>query len=211
MRPRSHLALALLTAIAAAALIAAIAVGGLGGGSGASTSTPRGVNESSPFDGAALPLSAPVANFTLSDQSGRRVSLRDYRGRVTLVTSAYSGCGGACVLIAQQVRGALDQLPRAPAVLIVSAGRGDTPAAARGFLAGASLTGRAEYLLGPAARLPAVWRELGVTPASSGRAAFARALTVLLLDPRGRKRVIFGVEQLTPEALAHDIRALQGG
>src|SRR6476620_9609305 len=110
MRPRTHLALALLAAIAAAALIAAVAVGGLGGGSGAVTSSPRGVNESSPFDGAALPLSAPIVNFTLSDQSGRHVSLGDYRGRVTLVTSAYAGCGRPCVLIAQQVRGALDQL-----------------------------------------------------------------------------------------------------
>ena len=116
------------------------------------------------------------------------------------------------MLIAQQVRGALDQLARPAALLIVSAApESDTPAAARGFLAGASLAGRAEYLLGPAARLPAVWRELGITPASAGRAAFARAATVLLLDARGRKRAIFGIEQLTPEALAHDIRALQGG
>lgn len=210
MRPRTHLALALLATIAAAALIAAVAVGGLGGGSGTSTS-PR-VDEASRFDGAALPLAAPIANFTLSDQSRRRVSLQDDRGRVTLITSSYSRCGAPCVLIAQQVRGALDQLARPAAVLVVSAApRSDTPAAARGFLAAASLTGRAEYLLGPAARLPSVWRELGITPASSGRAAFARAATVLLLDARGRKRVVFGIEQLTPEALAHDIRALQGG
>ena len=56
-----------------------------------------------------------------------------------------------------------------------------------------------------------MWRELRITPASAGRAAFARAATVLLLDARGRKRVIFGIEQLTPEALAHDIRTLQSG
>jgi protein SCO1 len=209
MRPRTHLALALLATLAAAALIAAIAIGGLGGGSSTST---RGVNESSPFDGAPLPLSAPVADFTLGDQSGRRVSLHDYRGRVTVITSSYSRCGAPCILIAQQIRGALDQLSQPPAALIVSADpSADTPASARRFLAEVSLTGRVEYLLGPAARLPAVWRELGITPASSGRGAFARAATVLLLDARGRKRVIFGAEQLTPEALAHDIRALQGG
>jgi protein SCO1 len=210
MRPRTHLTLALLAAVAAAALIAAVAVGGLEGGS--ATSTHSGINETSPFDGAALPLSAPIADFTLTDQSGRRVSLHDYRGHVTLITTAYSGCGAACVLIAQQIRGALDQLARPPAVLIVSAAPEiDTPAAARSFLAGASLAGRAEYLRGPAARLRPVWRELGFAPASAGRGAFARAATVLLLDARGRKRVIFGVEQLTPEGLAHDIGALEGG
>jgi protein SCO1 len=210
MRPRTHLALALLAALAAAALIAAVAVGGLGGGSGGST--PPGVNETSPFDGAALPLSAPLADFTLTDQSGRRVSLHDSRGRVTLLTPAYAGCGASCVLIAQQIRGALDRLARPPTVLVVSAApRRDSPASARSFLAGVSLSGRAEYLLGAAARLRPVWRALGFAPASSGRGAFAQAATVLLLDARGRKRVVFGVEQLTPEALAHDIRALQGG
>jgi len=31
---------------------------------------------------------------------------------------------------------------------------------------------------------------------------------VVLLDRSGRARVLFGPEQLTPEALAHDIRKL---
>ena len=49
----------------------------------------------------------------------------------------YSDCGAACMLIAQQIRGALDEL-RAPAcrVLIVSADpAADTPAACARFLA----------------------------------------------------------------------------
>jgi hypothetical protein len=34
---------------------------------------------------------------------------------------------------------------------------------------------------------------------------------VLLIDPHGRERVEFGVEQLTPEGLAHDVEQLQAG
>jgi hypothetical protein len=34
---------------------------------------------------------------------------------------------------------------------------------------------------------------------------------VLLLDRAGRERVLFGIEQLTPESLAHDIGKLQAG
>jgi hypothetical protein len=33
-------------------------------------------------------------------------------------------------------------------------------------------------------------------------------VTVALVDGRGRERVLFGLEQLTPEALSHDIRVL---
>jgi hypothetical protein len=49
-----------------------------------------------------------------------------------------------------------------------------------------------------------------VIPPSRGRAAFERAASVMLLDRRGAERVIFGLEQLTPEGLAHDIRVLEG-
>jgi hypothetical protein len=31
---------------------------------------------------------------------------------------------------------------------------------------------------------------------------------VILIDAKGRERVVFGAEQLTPDALAHDIRRL---
>jgi len=50
-----------------------------------------------------------------------------------------------------------------------------------------------------------------VAPAADGRAAFERTASVLLLDGRGRERVVYGLEQLTPESLAHDIRRLQAG
>ncbi len=33
----------------------------------------------------------------------------------------------------------------------------------------------------------------------------------MLIDAAGRERVLYETEQLTPEALAHDIRALGGG
>jgi hypothetical protein len=56
-----------------------------------------------------------------------------------------------------------------------------------------------------------VWREYGVRTPAAGRSAFEAAVTVLLIDRRGRQRVIFQPEQLTPEGLAHDIRALERG
>ena len=138
------------------------------------------------------------------------MSLSSYRGQVVVLAFLYSTCGPTCIVIAQQIRGALDELPRPVPVLIVSADpTADTPLRVRRFLAHVSLTGRVHYLTGSPAQLRAVWHAYGVTPASAGRAAFDNFASVFLIDPSGFERVIFGMEQLTPEGLAHDIRRLQ--
>jgi protein SCO1/2 len=161
------------------------------------------------FDGAALPANTPARDFALTDQAGRRVALSSLRGQVTILAFVYSSCGAACVVLADQVRGALAELPGSVPVLFVSADpAADTPARVARFLARVSLSGRVRYLSGSAAALRAVWRAYRVAPAASGRAAFARSAAVLLLDRFGRERDIFGLEQLTPEGLAHDVRKL---
>jgi len=163
------------------------------------------------FDGAPLPRPRPAPGFSLTDQYGRRVSLASLRGGPVVLAFLYAHCGGPCVLIAQQIRGALDELGEHPAqVAIVSADpAGDTPAAVRSFLAQVSLSGRVHWLTGSRSALAAVWKAYDVRPASAGRAAFAKYATVRLLDAQGRERVLYGTEQLDPEALAHDIRKLE--
>jgi protein SCO1 len=166
-------------------------------------------------DGAPLP-NVPARGFTLTNERRRPVSLSDYRGRVVALTFLYTTCGGPCFLIAQQLRGALDELAaeraRAPVVLIVSADPAtDTPRRIARFLKETSLTGRAEYLTGTAAQLRPLWRAYRVRPASAGRGVFAEYASVLLLDGRGRERVLFQSEQLTPEGISHEIAQLESG
>jgi protein SCO1/2 len=180
----------------------------LGGSSGHSSSSTSPSTATSGFDGAALPANVRPHDFTLTDQAGRRVSLSRYRGQVTILAFLYSGCGPTCVLIAQQVRGALNELAHPVPVLFVSADpAADTPANVGRFLAQVSLTG-VHYLTGSRAQLQPVWRAYGAVPASSGRAAFDRSASVILLDRAGRERILFGSEQLTPEGLSHDVRKL---
>ena len=185
----------------AAAIVAGAAA--CGSGSAAHSTADTG------FAGAALPAGVPAHDFTLEDQSGRRVSLAGYRGQVVILAFVSSTCGATCILIAQQIRGALDELPRPVPVLFVSVDpRADTGARVRRFLDRVALTGRASYLSGSPAALKPIWRAYGVVPPTSNRAAFERAAYVLLLDRNGRQRVVFGVEQLTPEGVAHDVRKL---
>ena len=114
MRKRPPSAL-LLVAVAGtlAAAIAAVAIlvsSSEDPGSGSSGSRTSTAGAESGFDGAALPPGVPARDFTLTDQHGHPVSLSEYRGQVVVVAFLYSTCGATCIVIAQQIRGALDEL-----------------------------------------------------------------------------------------------------
>jgi cytochrome oxidase Cu insertion factor (SCO1/SenC/PrrC family) len=176
----------------------------------------------SSFDGAVYPVGVKAPGFTLENQFGRRVSLSGFQGQVVVLSFVSTDCR-ACALVAQQVRGALDELANAPTyetgtavpamqVLFVSTDpHADTGANVRRFLAETSLSGRVLYLAGSQARLRSIWRAYRVPPPSAGKSASEAATTVLLIGRTGYERVAFGLEQLTPESLSHDIRLLRYG
>jgi protein SCO1/2 len=206
-----------LAAVAALVLAVGVAVAvSVSGSSGHGSASPRAssavaAGAAAAFAGAALPANITAPPFTLRDQEGHSVSLGQYRGHVVVLTFLYSTCGAQCVLIAQQIRGALDELPTPVPVLIVSADpASDSPARIRRFLSEAALSGRARYLSGTPALLRSVWAAYGVKPASAGSRVFDEYASVLLIDPSGRERVVFESEQLTPESLSHDIQLLSG-
>lgn len=235
MRRQLPIASVIVTALALAALpgcagrgSGSSAAGGSGGGSSAADSSSgvdssggsaaasptTAVTSSAPpatgYDGALLPASLRPRGFALTNQHGQRVSLSDFRGRVTILTFLYTASKTTAPLIAQQIRGALEELPKGtPAVAISLDPAGDTPARVGAFLHAASLTGRVEYLGGSTAQLTPVWRAYAVAPASAGAVAYERGAFVLLLDRQGAPRVEFPVEELTPEGLAHDVRKLE--
>jgi cytochrome oxidase Cu insertion factor (SCO1/SenC/PrrC family) len=188
----------------AAGSTASVEAGGGEGAAGAEAVSSTG------FDGAALPASTVVHGFRLVDQEGRTVSLVGLHGQVTVLAFLYSTCGATCVVIANQIRGALEELPHPVPVVFISADpAADTPARVRRFLAQVGLSGRVYYLTGSRRKLASIWHAYRAVPASAGRAAFDRYASVLLLDRSGRERVVYGLEQLTAEALAHDIRKLE--
>jgi protein SCO1 len=218
MGPRSRiLLLGLATAVALACALVLIldrpaTRSPAGASATASSSAAADADASSGFDGALLPGAVSAPNFTLTDQRGRRVSLGQYRGRVTILTFLSPACQPNCSLIAQQIRGALDELDAHPVVLIVSANpAADTPGAVRRFLGEAALSGRVEYLTGTLSELRPFWRAYGIVPSLLGEADSPHAASVLLIDRSGQKRDLFQVEELTPEGLAHDTRKLEGG
>jgi protein SCO1/2 len=159
------------------------------------------------FAGALRP-EIPPQDFHLHDQDGRPVSLRQFRGRVVILTFMYTTCRDTCPLTATQIRGALDDVGRPVPALAVSVDPvGDTRARARAFLLQRGLShDRMRFLLGTRAQLQPIWKAYGIQPQGN---AFDHTAYVLLIDRHGRQRVGFPVQQLVPEDLAHDVRRLQ--
>jgi protein SCO1/2 len=215
MRPRSRIFLLALATVLVLALALVVLLGRPSSPAPSASAPAAEHASSSGFDGALLPGHVSASDFTLTDQAGRRVSVGRYRGRVVILTFLSTACAPTCPLVAQQIRGALDELDPQPArsvpVLIVSANpTADTPARVRRFLAAASLGGRVEYLTAPPAELRRVWRAYSVVPSQLANPNSPHPAEVLLIDRLGQERDLFQVEQLTPEALAHDVRRLEG-
>ena len=192
------------------ALLAAIAVVLLGGGSG-SPAAPAATS-SSGFDGPTMPPGLRAADFSLTDQNGRSVTLSRYHGKVVVLTFIHSLCRDACPLMVEQIKGALNLLPGdgrdVPAIGVSVAPREDTSANRRRFLAKHELRRRMSFLNGPLPALERVWHAYATQPVTP---RVDHSTYVFLIDKRGYERVGFPADQLTPEGLAHDIRALERG
>jgi protein SCO1 len=188
-----------------------IAIGVVVASNATSGSSPAKPSASSAFDGPTMPPGLHAANFTLFDQNGRRVTMAQYRGKVVVLTFIHSLCHGACPLMVEQIKGALNDLPNAgrgiPTLGVSVAPWEDTRAHRNKFLAQHQMTGRLEFLSGSTGALSRVWRSYAMRP-DHGRID-DHSTFVLLIDKRGIERVGFPVSALTPEGLAHDIGVLQ--
>ena len=202
--------------LAAVLGLIALALGGLllAGGGGASERATFTVGPSG-FAGAVSPPGARAADFRLRDQDGAPVSLGATRGQITVLTFLYTSCEDTCPVAASQIGGALDKLGDAarevPAIAVSVDPANDTAALARKFLLGRRLNGRMRFALGSRKQLRPVWRSYGVRPQGSDPDAtdFEHSARVVVVDRRGRQRVAFPLDQLTPDALAHDVGKLQ--
>lgn len=197
----ARIAFALLTlTLCAVAAVIGVWIAARGDGGTAVAVGPQG------WAGFVRPAGAEAPQFALRDQDGARATLAEYRGRPFVVTFVYSTCEDTCPALVDQVRGALDDLGADVPLLAVSVDpANDTPARAKRFLADRRMTGRARFLLGTERELRPVWRGYGVQPQTD---ALEHSATVVLVDGDGMQRVGFPHDQLTPEALAHDIARL---
>ena len=159
------------------------------------------------FEGAVMPKGLKAPDFSLENQDGERISMRDFRGQPVIVTFLYTSCEDTCPVQAQTARGALDELGEdVPAIAIAVDPPRDTPERARAFLSEQRALGRLDFVLGTRAELKPLWEGFYVRPQSVTQEHNAR---FTLVDERGFQRVGYPGFEATAERIAHDIRILQ--
>ncbi len=209
MSPRVVLALVLTGLLSLAGIV--IGVLGQGGEAGEAETRDPAVLAStrgSEFEGAVMPDGVRAPDFTLRNQDGEPVRMRDLRGRPSIVTFLYTKCDETCGPQAQQIKGALDRLGEdVPAVAVAVKPGSDTESSARRFLDEQGMTGRMDFALGSRRELEPVWKGFAIQPQLADAEHQAR---IVLIDGRGFQRVGFPLDQATPERIAHDVRVLAG-
>ena len=186
-----------------AAIVVVLTTGQGGQGSPSATA-------SAEFAGPSMPPGLRAHAFTLRDQNGRLVSLAADRGHVVILTFIHSLCHDTCPFMVEQIKGALNLLPGngagVPAIGVSAYPSEDTPARRRAFLAKHEMGGRLTFVNGPAPVMRPIFKAYAIQPVTP---RVDHSTFVILVDKRGLERVGFAADQLTPEALAHDIRALE--
>lgn len=164
----------------------------------------------SQFDGPTLPANLRAANFSLADQHGRRITLSHDRGKVVVLTFIHSLCHDTCPFMVEQIKGALNDLPHGgrgvPTIGVSADPSEDTPANRNRFLTKHQMDGRMAFLNGPTTTMRRIWHAYAIQPVTP---KVDHSTFVMLIDKRGYERVGFPADELTPEGLAHDIRALE--
>jgi protein SCO1 len=71
----------------------------------AALALPCGTFANNPGKDARLPKIGPAPDFTLTNQDGKRVSLNELRGQVTVVTFIFTSCSDTCPLLTAKLVG----------------------------------------------------------------------------------------------------------
>jgi protein SCO1/2 len=192
------------------ALLAAIGIVLATGSSGSLSSSSPALPP--PLSQWTFPPGVHAANFSLRDQGGRFVTMSQYRGQVVVLTFIHSLCHGTCPFMVEQVKGALNELPRAgagmPVIGVSVEPAQDTARNRKAFLAKHAMSGRMAFVNGPLQAMRHVWHAYAMQPVRSSKRD-DHSTFVVLIDKRGIERVGYPASGLTPDELAQDIRKLE--
>ena len=195
--------------LAAALIVAALAIATV---VGVQVFMPSGDPSSSDQQGV-VSIGGP---FTLTDQTGKRVTDADFRGRFMLVYFGYTFCPDVCPLGLQTIAAALDELPAdvqdqvVPLFITVDPER-DTVPVMRDYVAAfhprlVGLTGTEDEVTA-AVRAYRVYASRSATPAGDDGYLVDHSTFTYLMDRQGAYLTHFG-HDTTPDEMAKRIKEL---
>jgi cytochrome oxidase Cu insertion factor (SCO1/SenC/PrrC family) len=216
-RGRTVLAVAAGLIVLCAAVLVAVLAGqshGQPGPQSASQALAQAANRNPDVDpGTSLP--GPAApGFTLTDQSGAAVSLRQFRGKAVVLAFVDSRCTTVCPLTTVSMTEAVSMLGPAAARHVQLLGIDANPDATRvadvrAYTVAHQMTRAWDFLTGSPAQLAAVWRAYHVYVAAS-HGNIDHEPAVYLIDAQGRERTLY-LTQMAYASVAQQAELMASG
>lgn len=161
-----------------------------------------------------LPRIGPAPEFTLTDQDGRRVALKELRGKVLAVTFIFASCADTCPLLTAKLAAVQDRLGAAfgPDVRFVSITvdpERDTPPELKRYAQAhhANFAGWS-FLTGTPAEIRKVAGRYGVIYKKTPRGDVDHTFLTSLVDRGGTLRVQYMGVRFNPDELLRDLQGL---
>jgi cytochrome oxidase Cu insertion factor (SCO1/SenC/PrrC family)/thiol-disulfide isomerase/thioredoxin len=159
--------------------------------------SPGSALQENPYLDPGTALSGPAPGFTLFDQSGRRVSLRSFRGRVVLLAFNDSRCTTICPLTTTEMVDAKRMLGAAGArVQLLGVDANPTATAVsdvRAYSQAHGMMRRWRFLTGSPAQLKGVWRAYHIA-VQIERGQIDHTPALYVIAPRGRLARVYQTE-----------------
>jgi protein SCO1/2 len=174
---------------------------------------PCGVFAHNPGKDARLPKIGPAPEFTLTNQDGKRLSLRDLRGQVTVVTFIFTTCSDTCPLLTAKLVGIQRTLgPDASKVsfaAITVDPLNDTPPVLKKYgQAHSADLARFAFLTGSLGEIDDVTRRYAVFQKRQPSGSVDHTFLTSIIDPSGTLRVQYLGTRFDPKEFLGDLRSL---
>ena len=164
-----------------------------------------------------LPRIGPAPAVSLMAQDGKRLSLKELRGKVVAVTFIYASCADTCPLLTAKMAGLQAALgadfgPKVFFLSITVDPERDTPAVLQRYAQahGANLAGWA-FLTGTPSEIRQVARRYGVYYRKTPRGDVDHTFLTSLVDQSGTLRVQYLGVRFDPDELLRDLQTLVRG
>jgi len=161
-----------------------------------------------------LPKIKPAPGFTLTNQDGKRLALKDLRGRALVITFIYASCTDTCPLLTAKMASIQDRLgpdfgPKVYFISITVDSERDTPEALKRYAEAhhANPAGWA-FLTGTPAEIREVAKSYGIYYKKMPRGDMDHTFLTSLVDQSGTLRVQYMGVKFNPNEMLRDVKSL---
>ena len=164
--------------------------------------------------GESLPKIKPAPEFTLTTQDGRRLALKELRGKALAITFIFASCADTCPLLTAKMAGIQDRLgadfgPKVYFVSITVDSARDTPEVLKRYAEAhkANPAGWA-FLTGTPAEIREVAKNYGIYFKKNPRGDVDHTFLTSLVDQNGTLRVQYMGVKFNPGEMLRDLQSL---